>query len=185
MRASLFRPITCLESDTTPDRRETVPTDHEFGSDDKASGTKHVVLSAWRGEQSSGSRSWAHGWRLASGLREERLPTTDLFLKKMFDISAKLVDEQDEIFNVDKIHWENDSWKQLSLIGDETVINLQRAKVYVFSDSVLCLGRVHHHPMSNEAWKERIGWIITDQSYRDYDGINGDLPRIHNVAALR
>ena len=32
---------------------------------------------------------------------------TDLTLKKMFDISAKLVGEQDEIFNVDTIHWEN------------------------------------------------------------------------------
>ena len=92
----------------------------------------------------------------------------------MFDIPAKLVGEQEEIFNVDKNHWEQHSWKQLSLIGDETVINLQRAKVYVFSDSVLCLGKVHPHPMSNEAWKERIGWIITDKSYRDNDGINGE-----------
>ena len=100
--------------------------------------------------------------------------TTDLTLKKMFDISAKLVGEQDEVFNVDKIHSEKHSWKHLSLIGDETVINLQRAKVYVFSDSVLCLGRVHQHPMSNKAWKDRIGWIITDQSYRDYDGISGE-----------
>ena len=100
--------------------------------------------------------------------------TTDLTLKKMFDISAKLVGEQDEIFNVDKIHWEKLSWKHLSLIGDKTVINLQRATVYVFSDSVLCLGRVHQHPQSNEAWKDRIGWIITDESYRDYDGINGE-----------
>ena len=83
--------------------------------------------------------------------------TTDLTLKKMFDISAKLVDEQDEIFNVDKIHWEKQSWKHLSLIGDETVINLQRAKVYVFSDSALCLGRVLQHPKSNDAWKKRIG----------------------------
>ena len=66
------------------------------------------------------------------------------------------------------------SWKNLSLIGDEAIINLQRAKVYVFSDSVLCLGRVHQHPMSNEAWKDRIGWIITDKSYRDYDGISGE-----------
>ena len=32
--------------------------------------------------------------------------STDLTLKKMFDISAKLVGEQDEIFNEDKIHWE-------------------------------------------------------------------------------
>ena len=119
--------------------------------------------------------------------------STDLTLKKMFDISAKLVSEQDEIFNVDKIHWEKHSWKHLSLIGDETIINLQRAKVYVFSDSVLCLGRVHPHPTSNEAWKERTGWIITDKSCRDYDGISGEptefewniFPGFNNVAALR
>ena len=92
----------------------------------------------------------------------------------MFDISPKLVGEQEEIFNVEKIHWEKLSWKHLSLIGDETVINLQRAKVYVFSGSVLCLGRVHSHPTSNEAWKERIGWIITDTSFRDYDAISGE-----------
>ena len=100
--------------------------------------------------------------------------STDLTLKKMFDISAKLVEEQEEIFIVDKIHWEKHSWKHLSLIGDETVINLQRAKVYVFSDSVLCLGRVYQHSKSNEAWKDRIGWITTSQSYRDYDGISGE-----------
>ena len=65
------------------------------------------------------------------------LNTTDLTLKKMFDISAKLVSEQDEIFKVETIQWEKHSWKYMSLIGDETIINLQRAKVYVFSDSVL------------------------------------------------
>ena len=79
--------------------------------------------------------------------------TTDLTLKKMFDMSAKLVGEQDEIFNVDKIHWEKHSWKHLSLIDDERIINLQRAKVYVFSDSVLCLGKIFQNPDANEAWK--------------------------------
>ena len=43
-----------------------------------------------------------------------------------------------------------------------------------WSDSVLCLGKIHQNPESNEAWKKRIEWIITDQSYRDYDGINGE-----------
>ena len=99
---------------------------------------------------------------------------TDLTLKKMFGITVKLVGEQEEINNVDKIHWRKNSWKQLSFIGDETVINLQRTRVYVFSDSVLCLGKVHQHPESNEAWKKRIEWIITDKRYRDYDGINGE-----------
>ena len=78
------------------------------------------------------------------------------------------------IFKVGTIPWERHSWKYLSLIGDETVINLQRAKVYVFSDSVLCLGGVHQHPKSNGAWKDRIGWITTDQSHRDFDGISGE-----------
>ena len=39
--------------------------------------------------------------------------TSDLTLKKMFDTSAKLVSEQDEIFKVDTILWEKHSWKYL------------------------------------------------------------------------
>ena len=100
--------------------------------------------------------------------------TADLRLKLMFDIFAKLVTEQDEISGLETIGWEKHSWKYLSLIGDETIINLQRAKVYVFSDSVLCLGKIHQHPESIESWKERIEWITSSQSYRDFDGINGE-----------
>ena len=92
----------------------------------------------------------------------------------MFDNTEKFVSEQEEINNVDKIHWKNHSWKQLSLIGDETVINVLSVKVGVFSDSVSCLGRIHQHPESNEAWKKRTGWTTTDKSYRNYDGINGE-----------
>ena len=79
----------------------------------------------------------------------------DLTLKQMFDVTTQLVNNQDEINSLDKNLWGKNSWGQLSLIGDETVINLQSTKVYVFSDSVLCLGRVLQHPESNEAWKEQ------------------------------
>ena len=106
--------------------------------------------------------------------RSSILNTTDLTLKQMFGIFAKLVGEQDEISNLETIRWEKHSWKNLSLIVDETVINLQRAKVYVFSDSVLCLGKIHQHPNANESWKNRKEWITTSQSYRDYDGISGE-----------
>ena len=98
----------------------------------------------------------------------------DLTLKQMFDITAKLVNEQDEINGLDKIHWRKNSWRQLSLIGDETVINLQRTRAYVFSDSVLCLGKILQHPESNEAWKNRVAGVRAERSYRDYDGINGE-----------
>ena len=97
----------------------------------------------------------------------------DLTLKHMFDITSKLLSEQDEINNLD-IQWGKNSWKKLSLFGDEPVNSLQRTKVYVFSDSVSCLGKIHQHPESNEPWKKRIEVITTDQSYRDYDGINGE-----------
>ena len=58
-----------------------------------------------------------------------------------------------------KIHWKNHS------LAIETFINLQRTKVYVFSDSVLCLGRVLQHPDSNEAWKNRIAGVKAEKSY--------------------
>ena len=54
---------------------------------------------------------------------------------------CEIVSEQDEIYGVKTIDGENSSWKYLSLIGGEQVISLQRTKVYVFSDSVLCLGK--------------------------------------------
>ena len=44
------------------------------------------------------------------------------------------------------IDWEDSSWKYVSLIGDEQVISLQYAKVYVFSDCVLCFGKIHENP---------------------------------------
>ena len=56
----------------------------------------------------------------------------DLTLKQMFDVTAQLVNNQDEISGLDKILWGKNSWTLLSLIGDEIIINLQRAKVYVF-----------------------------------------------------
>ena len=82
--------------------------------------------------------------------------------------------EQDEISGVETIGWENHSWKYLSLIGDERVINLQRTKVYVFSDSVLCLGKIHENPQSNGAWEDRLGWFKTSQEYRNFDRIDGE-----------
>ena len=100
--------------------------------------------------------------------------TKDLTMKQMFDISAKLVSEQDEIYGVKTIDWESLSWKCLSLIGDEQIISLQRTKVYVFSDSVLCLGKIHENPRSNIAWEQRLEWFKTSQEYRNLDRLDGE-----------
>ena len=84
------------------------------------------------------------------------------------------MNNQEEINGLDRILCGKNSWTHLSLINDEVVINLQSTKVYVFSDSVLCLGKVLQHPESNEAWKNRVAGIRSEKSYRDYDAINGE-----------
>ena len=97
-----------------------------------------------------------------------------LTLKQMFDVTAQLVNNQEEISCLDKILYGKNSWTQLSLINDPVIINLQSTKVYVFSDSVLCLGKVLQHPECNEAWKNRVAGARAERSYRDYDAINGE-----------
>ena len=98
----------------------------------------------------------------------------DLTLKQMFDISTRLASEQDEISGLETIGWENHSWKYVSLIGDERVINLQRTKVYVFSYSVLCLGNILENLQSNDAWEDRLGWFKSSPEYKKCDRIDGE-----------
>ena len=61
-----------------------------------------------------------------------------------------------------------------ALIGEERLINLQRTKVYVFSDSVLCLGKMHENPQSNDAWEQRLGWFRSSPECRNFDRIDGE-----------
>ena len=62
--------------------------------------------------------------------------------KQMFDVTAQLVNNQEEINCLVKILYGENSWTRLSLINDEIVINFQSTKVYVFSDFLLCLVKV-------------------------------------------
>ena len=97
-------------------------------------------------------------------------------MKQISDISEKLIAEQsDEMYGVNTINWEDSLWKQLSLIGDEEVICLSHAKVYVFSDSVLCLGKVNENPQSNIVWEEKLTWFKSSSQYRALDTIDGEL----------
>ena len=97
-----------------------------------------------------------------------------LALKQMFDVTAQIVHNEEEISGLDKILYQKNSWTQLSLINDSVIINLRSTKVYVFSDSVLCLGKVLQHPQCNEAWKNRVAGVRSERSYRDYDAVSGE-----------
>ena len=92
---------------------------------------------------------------------------------QMIDISVKLtVRKSDEIYGVNTIYWDDSSWKYLSLIGDEEVISLSHAKVYVFSDSVLCVGKMNANPQSNTVWEDKLTWNKSSLQYRALDKID-------------
>ena len=95
-------------------------------------------------------------------------------LKQMFEISAATINNDEEIYCLDKIAYQKNSWTQLSLINDPVFILLQSTKVYVFSDSVLCLGKVLQHPECNEAWKDQVAGVRAEKNYSDFDDVKGE-----------
>ena len=115
-------------------------------------------------------------------------------MKQMCDISEKLIVEQsDEIYGVNPINWEDSLWEQLSLVSDEEVISLSHAKVHVFSDSVLCLGKMNQKPESITVREENLTWFESSSHFRTLDAIDGEpmefewniFLRIHHIAALQ
>ena len=44
----------------------------------------------------------------------------------------------------------------------------------MFSDSVLCLGKVLQHPECNQAWKDRVAGVRAEMNYSDFDDIKGE-----------
>ena len=91
----------------------------------------------------------------------------DLTLKQMFDVTAQLVNDQEEIHGLDKIQWEEDSWKRLSLIGDETVIKS-------LSSRILCCASGGSFNILIPTKLGKTELQESDKSYRDYDAINGE-----------
>ena len=93
----------------------------------------------------------------------------------MFDISEKLIAKQsDEIYGVNTINWGDSAWKHVCLIGDEEVVRLSHAKVYVFSDSVLRLGKMSESPQSNIVWEDKLTWFKSSSQYRALDTLDGE-----------
>ena len=116
-----------------------------------------------------------HGEELLRQFAFHQKYREDLTMKQMFDISEKLISEQtDEIYGVNTINWEDSSWKYLSLVGDEEVISHLHAKVYVFSDSVFCLGKMNENPQSTYAWEDRLTWFKSSSEYKALDKIDGE-----------
>ena len=92
----------------------------------------------------------------------------------MFNITQKLIlDQNHEIPNVSAIEWHFILWMRSTLLRDE-VIKLAKAKVYVYSDSVLCLGKMQEHSEADERWKDHTQYFQHSNEHKAYFGITGE-----------
>ena len=104
------------------------------------------------------------GKEYSTNLHSIKNTGNNLTMKQMFDISEKLVaGRSDEIYGVTSIFMET------MIFDDEDVISLSHAKAYVFSDSVLCLGKMNENPQSNTVWEDRLTWFKSSPQYRALD----------------
>ena len=104
----------------------------------------------------------------------------------IFEQSEILGPRTPEIVGLKTIEFEETTWRSTSLLC-ERAYQITTAQVYVFSDSVLCMGEMRGDP--NAAWMNKIFKVCAEQplqgieSNRWYaDGVRvKNIPRIHDV----
>ena len=94
--------------------------------------------------------------------------------QNLFDITQKLIlFKQGEILNVNMIECTSPSWTRSSLAHDQA-IKWAKAKARVYSDSVLCVGKMSHLADATRRWEGQVEESQQTDSYRDFFGIDGE-----------
>ena len=79
----------------------------------------------------------------------------------------------DVVLNISPIDWTAPSWTRFTLTHDQ-VIKWTKAKVHVYTDSVLCMGKTREHPEAHQRWNAQLGEFQQSNSYRELFGIDGE-----------
>ena len=91
---------------------------------------------------------------------------------QLFSEIEKLVSGQTETAGISVIDFQDLRWMSTSLLHSRAYQH-SIAKAYVFSDSVLCLGKMVDHPV--ESWKSKIQWYPDNNYFKDLSRIDGQI----------
>ena len=94
-------------------------------------------------------------------------------IQSLFDITKKLILENQEILNVNSIGSENPSWARSALLNDQA-IKWTKARVHVYSDSVLCLGRINDPKEAMKRWTGQVAEFQMENSFEELLGLDGE-----------
>ena len=89
---------------------------------------------------------------------------------KLFNEVAKLISEQTEITGENTINFKELTWMSTSLLCSQAY-QVTNAKACVFSDSVLCVGKMGYDPIAT--WKSKIKWYSENNHFKDMNRIDG------------
>ena len=92
--------------------------------------------------------------------------TGQLFSEKQ----SKLISGQTETTDISLINFQDLSWVSTSSLQGRAYQH-SIVKVYVFSDSVLCLGKTGDNPV--ESWKKQIQWYSDNNYFSELNRIDG------------
>ena len=84
--------------------------------------------------------------------------------------TEKLVRAQTETSGISTIVFQDSRWMATSLLHSRAY-QYSTAKAYVFSDSVLCLGKMGDDPI--ESWKNKTQWYSETNYFRELNRIDG------------
>ena len=93
-------------------------------------------------------------------------------MERLFNETGKLISEQTEITGVSTFGFRDATWMSTNLLCSRAY-QISTAKAYVFSDSVLCVGKMGDGPIAT--WKSKIEWCSENNHFKDMNRID-DMP---------
>ena len=91
-------------------------------------------------------------------------------MKQLFNETEKLISGQTEITGANMIYFFELTWMSTSLFCSKAY-EYTNAKTCVFSDSVLCVGKMGDDPIAN--WKSKIECYSKNNHFKDMNRIDG------------
>ena len=104
-------------------------------------------------------------------IQEYQLPETEDVVRHNVEVDRGAITP--DLLNVSTMIYIFSPWTRSAQCHDQA-IKWAKAKVHVYSDSVLCLGKMHSHSEANEKWKSQIKEFQESNEYAELSGIDGE-----------
>ena len=94
-------------------------------------------------------------------------------IKGLFGITKMMIDGNSEIENVFPADVASSLWETSELLKDQA-IKWTKARVYVYSDSVLRLGKMYGPEDAVKRWTDQVSTLKMCHTFRELQGLDGE-----------